>query len=235
MNMIGHNRPPDGFAICKKRITDLYEEARQWLDGEPITDQEQADALNTLASHIRDAAKEAEENRKIEAKPFDDGKADVQARYKPLKTMADNALDSVKAALVPYLMELDRKQREIAENARKEAEQKRIEAELAFAVRDASNLEQREQAEKLLADAKSAEAAAARSEKAKAHAKGDGRATGLRTHWAVTVENETAAMQWAWMAYRSEMLAACLDLAKAEVRRGKRSIEGFSIIEEKVL
>ena len=235
MNMIGHNQPPAGFEICQKTISDLYEEAKLWLDGEPITDQEQADALNTLAARIREAAKVAEENRKQEAKPFDDGKAEVQARYKPLKTMSDTALDAVKSALKPYLLELDRQQRESAEKARKEAEAKRLEAELAIAARDEANLEQREEAEKLLADAKVAEAQAARSEKAKAHAKGDSRATGLRTHWAVSIESERDAMQWAWKTYRAEMLAACLDLAKAEVRRGKRTIEGFSIIEEKVL
>lgn len=235
MNMMGHNQPPAGFETCQSAIQDLYDEAKQWLDGEPITDQEQADALNTLASRIREAAKLAEENRKQEAKPFDDGKAEVQARYKPLKAMADNALDSVKAALKPYLLELDRQQREAAEKARQEAEAKRLEAEFAIAARDETNLAQREQAEKMLADAKEAEAAAARSEKAKAHAKGDGRATGLRTQWAVAIENESAAMQWAWKSYRTEMLASCLDLAKAEVRRGKRSIQGFTIIEEKVL
>lgn len=235
MNMIGHNQPPAGFETCHTAINDLYEEAKQWLDGEPITDQEQADALNTLASRIREAAKLAEENRKMEAKPFDDGKAEVQARYKPLKTMADTALDAVKSALKPYLLELDRQQREAAEQARKEAEAKRLEAEFAIAARDSANLEQREDAEKLLADAKAAEAEAARADKAKAHAKGDSRATGLRTQWAVKIDNESAAMQWAWKAYRTAMLAACLDLAKAEVRRGKRQIDGFTIIEEKVL
>lgn len=233
--MIGHNQPPAGFETCRTAINDLYEEAKQWLDGEPITDQEQADALNTLAARIREAAKLAEENRKLEAKPFDDGKAEVQARYKPLKSMADAALDSVKAALKPYLLELDRKQREAAEQARKEAEAKRIEAELAFAVRDSANLDQREEAEKLLSEARAAEANAAKAEKAKAHAKGDSRATGLRTQWQTIIVNESAAMQWAWKTYRSEMLAACLELAKAEVRRGKRQIDGFEIIEEKVL
>ena len=233
--MIGHNQPPAGYEICKRDIDDLYEEAKQWLDGEPVTDQEQADALNTLAARIREASKQAEENRKQEAKPFDEGKADVQARYKPLKTMADSALDAVKAALKPYLLELDRQQREAAEKARQEAEAKRLEAERAFAKRYGANLESAEAAEAALQAAKKAEADAARAEKAKAHAKGDGRATGLRTQWAVAIENESTAMQWAWKSYRTEMLAHCMELAKAEVRRGKRTIDGFIITEEKVI
>ena len=77
MNMIGHNNPPTEFEVCKKTIQDLYEEAKLWLDGEPVETQEQADALNTLESRIREAAKDAEANRKKEAKPFDDGKAEV--------------------------------------------------------------------------------------------------------------------------------------------------------------
>jgi len=127
---IGHNNPPEPtpFELSKQAIEDLYAEAKQWLDGEPVTNEVQAGALNTLQTRIRDAAKEAEKNRKDEAKPFDDGKAEVQARYKPIIAKADEADSAVKAALKPYLLALHRKQEEEAQRARLAAMVKQQEA-----------------------------------------------------------------------------------------------------------
>lgn len=235
---IGHNRSP--FETISERIDDLYEEAKQWLDGEPVTTQEQADALNTLKDAIVKAAKEAEELRKDEVKPFDDGKAEVQARYNPL--IADNktttgktvaAIEAVKAALKPYLIELDRKQREIAEQARKDAEEMQAIAAKAMAERDQSNLASSEEAERLVIQAKEAAQLAAHDEKAKAHAKGAGRATGLKTIWTATMTVEKDAAAWAWDYKRDELMAFVQKLADAEVVKGKRSIPGFSIIDHK--
>lgn len=240
MDMIGHNQPPkSAYEIAQETITDLYEEAKLWLDGEPVTTAEQAGALNTLADRIRKAAKEAEEARKAEAKPFDDGKAEVQARYNPLiqkdKGLCDKALSAVKDALRPYLLELDRQQREAAARAREEAEQKQREAMEAMRARDGANLEQREEADRLAAEAKAAQEAAARAEKAKAHAKGEGRATGLRTVWKATMVDPRQAAAWAWTMHREEMIGFIQSQADSAVRAGKRTIPGFEIIEEKVL
>lgn len=230
---IGHNRSP--FELVKESIEDLYAEAKLWLDGEPVTTQEQADALNTLQSRIREAAKEAEKARKAEAKPFDDGKAEVQARYKPIQNRADEADAAVKCALKPYLMELDRRQQEAARMAREEAARKQQEAMDAMRQRDAANLESREHAEKLAAEAKAAAAAASKAEQAKAHAKGAGRATGLRTvHRAVMVDPKEAAA-WVWVERRDELMTFVQDLADKAVRAGSRTIRGFDVVEEKVL
>lgn len=234
---IGHNNPPEPtpFELSKQAIEDLYEEARQWLDGDPVSTQAQADALNTLQARIRDAAKEAEKNRKAEAKPFDDGKADVQARYKPIITKADAADETVKAALKPYLIALARKQEEEAKKAREEAMRLQQEAMEAMRQRDAANLQSREEAERLVQEAKAADAAARKAENAKAHAKGEGRATALRTvHRAVMIDNKEAAA-WVWVEHNADLMEFVQSLADKAVRAGKRSIRGFNVIEEKVL
>ncbi len=238
VNMMGHNNPPvemTAFDAVKANMDDLYEEAKTWLDGDPVTEQEQADALNTLQTRIRDASKEAEKQRKIEAKPFDDGKAEVQARYKPVLNRADEADAAVKAALKPYLIELDRKQQEAARIAREEAERKQREAMEAMRQRDAANLAQREEAERLANEAKAAAAAAQKAENVKAHAKGEGRATGLRTvNRAVMVDARQAAA-WVWVDHNEALMAWVQDLADKAVRSGARKISGFEVIEEKVL
>lgn len=230
---IGHNRSP--FDLVKESIEDLYHEAKLWLDGEPVTTQEQADALNTLQSRIREAAKEAEKARKAEAKPFDDGKAEVQARYKPIQNRADEADAAVKAALRPYLLELDRRQQEAARLAREEAARKQQEAMEAMRQRDAANLAEREEAEQLVKEAKAAKEAARKAGQAKAHAKGEGRATGLRTvHCAVMIDPKEAAA-WVWVERRDDLMVFVQDLADKAVRGGARTIRGFDVIEEKVL
>lgn len=237
---IGHNEPPTQFEDISAVISDLYDEAKLWLDGEPVTTQEQADALNTLQSKIKDAAKTAEDLRKGEVKPLDEAKSEIQERYNPLigKTKSVTgktvmATECVKDALRPYLLELDRVQREAAEAAKKEAEAKEIAAREAFANRE--TLEDRENAEALLQEVKQAEAEANKADKLKAQAKGEGRATGLRSIWRPTLVDEKAAAAWMWKEHRSELMEFIQGFANSAVRAGKRSIDGFEVIEHKEL
>jgi hypothetical protein len=234
---IGHNNPPEPtpFEMSSTTIADLYEEAKGWLDGEPVKTKAMADALNTLETRVRAAAKELEINRKAEAKPFDDGKAEVQARYKPVSAKADDALAAIKSALKPYLLELDRQQQEAARIAREEAAAKHAAAMEAMRQRDAANLAEREEADRLVKEAKAAEDAARKAETVKAHAKGEGRATGLRTvHRAVLVNTRDAAA-WVWKDRYEELCAFIQDQADKAVRSGVRTIPGYDIVEEKVL
>lgn len=236
--VMGGNNPPEtmtAFEALKINADDLYVEAQGWLDGEPVTSKEMADGLNTLETRVREAAKELEKARKVEAKPFDDGKAEVQARYKPVLAKTDLALGAIKDALKPYLLELDRQQREAARLAREEADRKQREAMEAMRQRDASNLAQREDAERLANEAKAAETAASRAENAKAHAKGEGRATGLRTVYRAEMTDAKAAAAWVWKEQNGELMAFVQSLADKAVRAGTRSIPGFNVLEEKVL
>lgn len=235
--VVGGNNPPEPtpFETVSVSINDLYGEAKLWLDGEPVSTQEQASALNTLQTRIREAAKLAEKCRKDEAKPFDDGKKEVQERYKPVIAKADQADDAVKAALKPYLLALQAEQDRIAKAAREEAARKQQEAVAAMRERDASNLQQREDAEKLVRDAKEAEEAARRAENAKAHAKGEGRATGLRTVYRPVLTDRRAAAAWVWSNHTDDLMTFIQNLAEKAVRAGARSVPGFDVIEEKVL
>jgi hypothetical protein len=243
--VIGHNNPPEPtpFEAVQARINDLYGEAKLWLDGDPIKTQSQADALNTLASHIKAAASEAETLRKAEVKPFDDGKAEVQARFnvligetKSITGLTVKALDAVKAALKPYLLELDRQQQEAARTAREEAEKTIAEARAAIRATDAANLEARDHAEQLLSDAKDLERDANRLAKAKPQAHGEGRAVGLRTVYTPIMLSYRDAAAWAFVEKKAELETFLMDLAKAEIRAGKRNAwQGFAVKEEKVI
>jgi len=241
--VIGGNFPPmTTFEAIKINIVDLYEEAKQWLDGTPIETQEQAAAVNTLKDSIKKAKKAADEAYDEEVRPHQETVKEIQARYneltgknKSVTGLAIKAEEACNAALKPYLIELERQQQEKARLAREEADRLQREAQEAMRQRDAANLEQREAAERLVNEAKAAQASADRAENAKAHAKGEGRATGLRTvHRAVMADKREAAA-WVWVDHQDELMVFIQDLADKAVRAGKRTIPGFNVIEEKVL
>lgn len=242
---IGHNQGPplSPFEAAKEKIESLYEEARLWLDGEPITTQGQADDLSNLLNMIRAAHAEADEARKEENKPFDEGKAEVQARYAEL--IADTkakkgktilAMEACKKALAPWLEKLAAERKAIARKAREEADaQQRAAQEAVRAAQAATDLAAREAAEQQLQEAKQANAAAKRAEKDTAKAgNGVGRAVSLRTNYRPVLIDPMAAGAHYWGTHhRAEIEQLFVTLAERDVRAGKRAIPGFEIIEEK--
>jgi len=243
IDMRGHNNPPiTAYDAVKANLDDLHAEALQWLDGTPIETQDQADAVNTLKARIKDGIKAAEDARVKETAPHKAAIDDIQGRYNPLignnKSVTGIAIKAEQAcndALRPYLVALQKKQEEEARLAREEAARKQAEAMEAMRQCDAANLAEREAAERLVKEAKAAEAAARKDENVKAHAKGDGRATGLRTvHRAVMTDPKEAAA-WVWVHRNDELMAFVQEQADKAVRSGARSIRGFNVIEEKVL
>lgn len=236
---IGHNQPPEPtpFEASKEAIEGLFEEAKGWLDGEPIANQAQADDLQKLMRLIQAAAKEADERRKEEARPFDEGKAEVQARYNPLiqkdKGLTDLAVSACKKALAPWLVKVDEENRRKAEEARKEAEEKQRVAMEAMRQRG-GNLEASVRAEALVKEAKEAEAAARRAGNAKASAKGEGRAVTLRDFYTPEVTDATAFARHVWTAHRSDMLSFLNDMAVRLVAAGSHhGIPGVTVHHER--
>lgn len=231
---VGANNPPaDPFGAIEAHIRDLYEEARGFLDGEPIATQGQADAVADLLDQIRQAEKTADEARKEENRPYDEGKAAVQAKYAPL--IADTkavrgltvlASEACKAALAPWRQEQERIKREAAEKARQQAEEAaRIAAEAARAARD--DLAAQEAATAAIRDADQAAKLANRAEKAATTG------TGLRSYWTPTLTDAQLAARWAWKERREQLEAFLLGLAKEEVQSGARLIPGFIVASER--
>lgn len=241
---IGHNRPPEPtpFEAVEKKIEDLYDEAKNWLDGEPVTSQGMADSLNKLINLIRDAEKEADELRKAEAKPHDDAKAAIQSRYAPLigntKSMKGKtvlALDAAKKALTPWLDKVEQEKREAERKAREEAEAAQKAAEESFRSSQADDLAAREEAERLAEQAKKADIAARVAAKDKGQAKsGTGRATGLRTYYTPEITDATAFARYLWQHRRSEMDGFLTEMARKMVAQNHdQTIPGVTIHTEK--
>lgn len=220
------------FDLVKQDIDDLFEEAKTWIDGSEVETQDEADTIAKLTDLARKAKKAADDARKIEAKPFDDGKAEVQARFRPVLSRADIIVDACKKALTPFLAAQEREKREAERKAREEAEAAERAAQEAMRI-SSGDIEMREQAEKLAEDAKKAEAAANKLAKDKGHAKGGSRAISLRTTYRPELTDLNAAIRHYWSSRQPEFANLVCELAEKDMRAGKREIPGFNIIEHK--
>jgi hypothetical protein len=237
--VIGANNPPDPFAAIDAHVSDLMDEARNWCDGAAIENDAQADAVAKLIDDFRAAQKAADDARKEEARPFDEAKAAIQAKYAPLlaETKAQTgaiprALAALKATLTPWLQAKERARQEAERIAREEAQRKADEAANAARQAAASDLAAQEAAEAAVKAAQDAQADADRIARERSNAKGDGRAIGLRRSYRAVMTNRQAALKH-YAANRPDDLIALLQkLADADVREGKRQIPGFEIIEE---
>lgn len=210
---IGHNSTP--FIAARDTIADAVGEAREWLDGKPVADKDQADGLAHLLDTLRKAHKSADEARKIEAKPFDDGKAEVQARYKPILTDAERAIDTVKLTLAKWQREEQRRIDEEARVAREAAELAAYQAAEARRQADLANLAEREEAERKQQEAERLAKHAKAIEAAPSGAKGvyaTRRTALLVSRVPVSLSDASAALKWCKEHQPHFLKTALLDL-----------------------
>jgi hypothetical protein len=242
---IGDNNPPEpineAYEAARVQIEDLYSEMLLWLDGEPITNQAQANDVAELIDRMLKATKAAETAKGVEKRPHLDANTAIEARYKPLVTKGEQAVKVAKAAQAKYLKMLQDEQRKVADEAAKRA---RDEADAAAkAAREAAqsgNLAQAEEAEALIEQAQASAAEAKMLDGLKAQAKGDGaaRSIGLRTVWTVKEVTDPIALMrhyWPQPHRQAEIAAFMFDMARKDVRGGARAIPGVLIVEDQIV
>ena len=222
------------YDTISREIEDLFGEAKNWADGEPIADQKQADAVTALLDMVSDAMKRADEARKEENRPFDEGKAAVQEKYNRLigKTTkltgrAVLAKEALLGLLTPWRQKLEDERHAEAARLAKEAADAAAAAQAAMQA-SRGNLEEREKAEELYQAAQDIERVAKRADKA-ATTK-----TGLRSVWSAEMVNQEAAMDWAFERAPERFRELTQQLADEAVRGGLRKVPGFNVVEERV-
>lgn len=235
----GHNNPPTPFEDVEKTINDLYEEAKNFADGEPIATEGQAKAVSALIDGLRKATTEADNARKEENKPFDAGKKAVQDKYNPLigKTKsltgkAPLAIELCKEALKPWMLKLEAEQAERERIAREQAEQAERKKQEALAKRTES-LEDAEEAEAAIQHADAAAASHKATTKDRPNVKGGSRAIGIKTSCYPEMTDASQAMTHYWKTRREDLEEVILAFAQQDVRAGKGPIPGFVIRENK--
>lgn len=229
---MGANMSP--FDLISTEISDLYDEAKNWLDGKFAETQEVHDEIERLMGLLADAEKRADALRVEENEPFDTGKAEVQKRFAPLiantKTATGKtvrAIAACKAAIEPFRIKKAAEAREAARIVREEAEAAERAAQAAFAQSSVADLEQREEAERLATQATALIKTANKATKAAATG------TGLVTYWQTVVKDPRALAGHYWKTKSAAVDAFFLALAESDVLRGAREIPGCEITEQK--
>lgn len=230
---IGANGPP-ARELHTLHIEELLNEAQGFLDGEPIANQEQADAVGKLLGMLREARQGADAQRKAEAKPFDDGKAEVQGFWNPVLDRTKLAEGIAKRALAPFLTAQQAIAAAEAAQAREAAIEAQRAAQEALANAAPTDLAARTQAEALLKDAGKADRAATKAEKAKPMAAGLGRAVSLRSKWTAVLTDSAKALKFYREHQPEELKAWLTEQAQRDVNAGARTIEGFDVNEERI-
>lgn len=226
---MGHNNPPPHIVVFQA-IDDLFDEARNFADGEPIASEEMHDAITKLYDGIHEAGKRADALRVEEKKPFDDGAKAVQAKWNPYVQKDKGKVDMAKAALGTLLAAWRNKVRiaKEAESARIAAIAAEAEAAARAAMQaSAGNLEARVEAEQRVEQAK------AWGKAARAADKQATTGLGLRTVTRGTVEDWNSAMDWAYERDPSRFRELVQQMVDEAVRGNVRTIPGVRVWEEK--
>jgi hypothetical protein len=228
-DMIGHNNPP-AFEAHKADINDLYNEAKNWLDGEKVETESVATKISDLMNLARKAKSAAEKSRTEEKKPFLDAGKEIDGKYKEITTKADTAIDVCKKALQPYLEEQEHIRQEEIARAKREAEEAERLAQEAFANAKADNLEDRESAYEASDAAIKAKAVAKKIENTKANSSSQfGRAISLRTTRIAVVTNLQKAAEYYWSTDRGRQ--AFLECVERLARQDMKEVPGIEIHE----
>lgn len=239
---IGHNKGPafntevvDAFTA---EATEIADAASEWANVE-ITTETKAGELKDFLDTARAKLKEIEERRKVEKQPFLDAGRDVDAAFKKVTGIIEQASKLAKAPLEAFLREqqriADEKRRAEQEAARKAAEEAERELLIAERNRNAAAMAEAEEKRKEAEEAAKAAEADARVKVSSATGTGANR-TGLRTVRSARISNINQAM----LHYRGHAdLVECITrLANADIRAAKGAaitIPGIEIIEEKKL
>lgn len=239
---LGHNKGPvfntDVVEAFAAEATEIADAASEW-GGVEITTETKAGELKDFLDTARAKMKEIEERRKVEKQPFLDAGREVDAAFKKVTGIIEQAGKLAKAPLEAFLREqqriADEKRRAEQEAARKAAEEAERERLIAERNRNAAAMAEAEEKRKEAEEAAKEAEKQRRAQVSSATGTGANR-TGLRTTRSARIKNINQAM----LHYRDrqELAEVITRMANADIRAAKGAaitIPGIDIIEEQKL
>lgn len=204
--VIGGNSPPDPIDTLKATYADTIEEATNWLDGTPVTNEAQMKAVDALRAEMRRWRLGLEQGQKDATKPLYEVYKTELDRWK--STIED--AKRIEAGLVAVTDGYKRKLAAEKEAARKQAEAEAWEktrgAQEAARLADAGNIEATRAAAQAMADAEAAQAAAALA--------GKDTVKGLRTVTRYEITDLRALLHYIAKNHREDLTAAIEEWAR---------------------
>jgi hypothetical protein len=119
---IGHNNPPTPLDGIYVELENLWVEANNWLDGEPVSNEGQMKSVDILLAMTKDLGKRAKDLKESEFRPHKAACDEVVADWKPVVDDLKKIADGCKTIVGDYKVKLARQRDEEARKAREEAE-----------------------------------------------------------------------------------------------------------------
>jgi hypothetical protein len=209
MAQIGHNKPPKKEVI-RQNIDTLETEIINWLDGEPVQNDAQMEAVDNLLASVKELDRQIKAEKEIEFRPHKIAADAVIAEFKPDLDKLSGWVKGLLSIVNDHKVEQQRLRDVIAaEAARKAAEAQRA-AQEADAAADYGNLAERRKADEAGLKARKASMEAQ-------HAKQD-KVTGLRTRKVTEVEDYTEVLRFMWKTDPDALRDVADDWVKAYFR-----------------
>lgn len=137
----GHNIPPDPIDEALAPYGDAISEAENWLDGGPVTNEDQMRAVDALLKQVKAAKKAVSEAEESAAKPiYDQWKAE-KAKFAPTLTDLDRIAKGLVSISDAFKRKLAAEKAEAARLAQEEMWRKAREAEEASRRANAGDIE----------------------------------------------------------------------------------------------
>lgn len=225
---------PQGWNAIVANMDDWLMEARNWADGVKVETETQAEKVESLIGELRDAGAAAEAERVKEKKPLDDKIKAIQDRYNPYIAPLTNktvkgkiplAIDALQKTLKPYLDKQKADKEAAALKALQDAQAAADAAAAALRSVDESDLVGREEVNALLDAADDAARVAKQAERATTSG------TGLTRFYEPVMIDKKAAVFHYMNQDPQRFLDLAMEMAKIDVRAGKRQIPGFDVQE----
>lgn len=219
----GHNLPPDPIDEALAPFGGAISEAENWLDGEPVTNEDQMKAVDSLLKSIKAAKKAVGDAEESAAKPIYDSWKAEKAKFAPTLTDLDRLAKGLVTISDVFKRKLAAEKAEIARLAQEEMWRKARDAEEASRKANAGDIQAVRDAAALQEAFDDAEA------KARAAAKDTVKGMRTVTHYEVT--DHRAALHWI-AANDREAVTAFIDEYTRRNHKDK-TIAGVRVWQEK--
>lgn len=197
--VIGANNPPDPIEVICAEFEASREEASNWLDGKPVTDEAQMKAVDGLRKQAREWRMALEAGQKSATAPLYDAYKAEGARWKPTLEDAQRIEKGLVALVDDFKRKLAAEKAEAARKAEREAWEATRAARDAAARANAADLEAQRAAAEAQREAEEAQRRAAAASK--------DTVKGLRTVTRYEITDHRALLNWIAVNRRDDVTA----------------------------
>lgn len=218
-----HNCPPDPIDETLAPYSDAIEEAQNWLDGEPVQNEEQMKAVDALLKQIRSAGTDLKKAKESETAPLHDAWKAELARWKPTVDDIERIKKGLAAIVGDFKKKLAAKKEEERRKAYEEAQRLEREAQAKAEAATAGDIDSQREADEAKAEMMAAKKAASAANK--------DTVKGLRKVHMHEILDPKAALHWIAQNDREAMMAFISDYVARNFKTA--DIEGVRRWEEK--